>query len=63
MAIEDKIDGAKRLLDKVKVYNRLIIEDSLEPATIDDIKGNAKTLCDNVKVEIDNIKAEIGQWS
>jgi len=63
MAIKDRVDGAKRLLDKVSLYNRLVIENSLEQDTIDDMKGNAKDICDDVKAEIDNIKSEIDQWS
>lgn len=62
MVVEDRIEGVKRLLDKVRLYNKLVTEDSLEQATVDDMKGNAKTICDNVKAEIDSIKAEIDQW-
>lgn len=63
MAIKDRVDGAKRLLDKVNLYNKLVTENSLEEDTIDDMKGNAKALCDDVKTEIGNIKSEIDQWS
>lgn len=63
MAIGDRVDGVKRLLDRVHDYEHLIVADNFEPATIDDMKGNAKALCDAAKAEIDNIKSEINQWS
>lgn len=63
MAIEDRIAAVKRLMDKVVSYDHLITADSFEPDTIDDMKGNAKDICNTVKTEIDQIKAEIDQWS
>ena len=62
MAIEDRIIQVKHLLYRVSNYNRLVASDSFEPGTIDDMKGNAKSLCDQAKAEIDNIKSEINQW-
>lgn len=63
MTIEGRIDGVKRLMDRVHDYEHMIIADNFEPATIDDMKGNAKALCDAAKAEIDSIKAEIDLWS
>jgi len=62
MAIESKIEGVKRLLERIREYKRIVEADSFEPATVDDIKGNAKDLCDTAKSEIDDIKAEIDSW-
>lgn len=62
MSIESKIDGVKRLLERVRGYKRIVETDSLETATVDDMKGNAKGLCDTAKAEIDDIKAEIDSW-
>jgi len=61
--IASRIDGAKRLLDKIGTYNKLVVSDNFEPTTIDDMKDNAKDICDAVKAEVDQIKAEIDQWS
>lgn len=63
MAIEDRLERIRRLTDKIRNYNRLVLEDSLEPATIEDLKGNVEDLCGEIKVEADQIKAETGQWS
>jgi len=62
MAIESKIDGVKRLMERVHDYQHMIEADSFEPPTVEDMKGNAKDLCDAAKAEIDNIKAEIDSW-
>lgn len=63
MAVEDRIIQVKHLLDRVSNYNRLVTSDSFEAATIADMKGNAKEICDQVKDEITQIKSEIDQWS
>lgn len=62
MSIEDRMAAVKRLLDKVASYDHLITTDNFEPDTIDDMKGNAKDICNVAKTEIDQIKAEIDQW-
>jgi len=62
MAIEGRLERIKQLLNKVRVFDELVSDDNLEPATIDDIKGKAKDLCDATKSELDNIKAEIDNW-
>jgi len=62
MTIESRIDGVKRLMGRVHNYQHMVEADSFEPATVEDMKGNAKGLCDAAKVELDNIKAEIDSW-
>ncbi len=61
--MDDRIEQIKRLLERVSGYNRLIISDNFEGSTIDDMKGNAKDICDEAKDKIDEIKDEIDQWS
>ena len=63
MAIEIRLERIAKLVGRVRVYYKLVTEDSLEPPTIDDMKGNAKDLCDEIKTEADLIKNEIDQWS
>jgi len=62
MSIESKTDGVKRLLERVLDSKRIVDADNLETATVDDLKDNAKGLCDSAKLEIDNIKDEIDSW-
>ena len=62
MSIESEIDGVKRLLERVLEYKRIVEADSFAPATIEDMKSNAKDLCDSVKAEIDHVKDEIDSW-
>ncbi len=62
MTIEVRIERIRGLIDKIRRYNRLIVEDSLEPTTLDDMKGNVKDICDEIKTEADQIKAETDQW-
>lgn len=63
MGIDDRIEVIKQLLEKVRSYNRLIIYDNFEPLTVEDMKGNAKDICNQTKAELDEIKSEIDQWS
>lgn len=63
MTIEIRLERITKLVGKVRVFDKLVIEDSLEPATVEDIKGNAKDLCNEIKTEADLIKNEIDQWS
>jgi len=62
MAIEVRIERIRGLVDKMRRYNQLVVEDSLEPTTVANMKGNVKALCDEIKVEADQIKAELDQW-
>lgn len=62
MAIEARIKEIWVLLDRVKRYNDIITNDSFELHTIENMKGNAKAICDQIKDEVDNIKDEIDEW-
>ncbi|MBA7654303.1 hypothetical protein ES703_62180 [subsurface metagenome] len=62
MSIESRIDGVNRLLQRIRDYKRMIEADSFEPATVEDMKGNAKAMCDQAKDELDEIKNEIDSW-
>lgn len=62
MAIEDRIETVKALLKKLSNYNRIVVENNFEPSTITDIKKNAKSLCDDIKTEVKEIKDEINNW-
>ena len=62
MAIEVRVERIRGQIDKIRRYNQLVVEDSLLPATIEDIQGNAKDLCNEIKAEADLIKTEIDQW-
>lgn len=63
MAIENRVERIRKLLDKIRRYNQLVVEDSLELTTLSDLKGNVKDLCDQIKDEADQIKAEADQWA
>lgn len=63
MTIEIRLERIMRLVGKIRTYDKLVTEDSLEPATVNDMKGNAKDLCNGIKTEADLIKNEIDQWS
>jgi len=60
--IEIRLERILKLVGKIRVYDKLVTEDSLEPATVDDMKDNAKDLCDEIKTETDLIKNEIDKW-
>lgn len=63
MTIEIRVERIRGLIDKIRRYNRLVVEDSLEPTTLEDMEGNVDTLCDEIKAEADQIKVEAGQWT
>ena len=62
MAIEDRVERVKVLLDRIRVYNTLVHQNDFKPDTVGDMKGNAKEMCDEAKSEVDQIKVEVGQW-
>jgi len=62
MTIEIRLERIAKLVGRVRVYDKLVTEDSLQSATVDDMKGNAKDLCDEIKTETDLIKNEIDKW-
>jgi len=63
MMIGERIGRILDLLEKIRRYERVIAADNFEPATVADMKGNAKDFCDQAKAEIDQIKSEIDEWS
>ena len=63
MAIDDRIEQVRRLLERVRSYHRLLLADNFAPSSISDMKSNAKAICDQAKAETDGIKGEIDQWS
>lgn len=63
MSIEGKIAEVRATLDRLHSYQRMINAGNFEQATVDDMRGNAKDLCDDVKSIINQIKAEVNQWS
>ena len=63
MAIGQYIRDVNLLLDRVHKYDHIIQEDSLEEATVEDMAGNAKAICDEAKGKIDSIKDDIESWS
>ena len=62
MTIEIRLERISKLVGRVRVYDKLVTEDSLQSATVDDMKDNAKDLCDEIKTETDLIKNEIDNW-
>lgn len=62
MAVQDRLERISKLVDKIRRYNQLVVEDSLEPTTVVDMQGNVKDLCNEIKGEADQIKTEVGQW-
>ncbi|MBA7681076.1 hypothetical protein ES703_89404 [subsurface metagenome] len=62
MTIEIRLERISKLVGRVRVYDKLVTEDSLQSATVDDMKDNAKDLCDEIKTETDLIKNEIDKW-
>ena len=62
MSIADRVAHVRALLDKLQSYEHMIDANGFTTATVDDMKGNAKNLCDVIKADADNIKTEIDQW-
>jgi len=61
--IGDRIRAVKALLGRVEAYDNVVRGDGFTPATIVDMKDNAKAVCDDAKSELDEIKNEIDQWT
>lgn len=61
--IDNKVLSVIALLRRVQDYNNLVTNDGFAPATIVDLKSNAKDICDLAKSEIDAIKDLIDGWS
>ncbi len=62
MTIPENIDKVGVLLEKVRVFDRVVEDNDLEPNTVTDMKGNAKSFCDQAKTTINTIKSEINGW-
>jgi len=63
MSIESKIDEIATLLQMIKHYDLLIAANSFEESTIEDMQGNAKATCDDIKDDVTEIKTLIDSWS
>lgn len=63
MAVLDRILVMREKLDEVARYTQLVTTNSFTPETLDELKANAKSLCDEAKGELDFIKADIANWS
>jgi len=62
MTITEKVAQIRSKLDLLCNYQHMIDADNFEPGTVDDMKGNAKDICDVIKSLTDDIKAEIDNW-
>jgi len=61
--ITEMVARIRASLDRLHTYEHMIGGNNFENNTVDDMKGNAKDICDEIKTEIDSIKAEIDNWS
>lgn len=52
MAVEDRLAQVQTHLESLRRYARLVIADGFTPATLDELKTNAKSICDAIKAEI-----------
>ena len=60
--IAEMVARIRASLDRLHTYEQMIGGNNFENNTVDDMKGNAKDICDEIKVEIESIKAEIDNW-
>ncbi len=63
MTTEERIAAIRSLLDRLHTYKHVIEDGSLEPNTIEDMKVQAKELCNQIKAEADAVKAEVDSWA
>ena len=63
MAVEDRISQVLEQLERLRRYTRLVINDGFSDATLTELKTNAKTICDDIKAEVDQIKTDINGWT
>lgn len=63
MAIEDNIAQVRKRLDMISQYDYMVLNNSFEPDTITDMKGNAISVVDEIETEVAAIKVEINNWS
>lgn len=62
MAVLDRLVAVRAKLDEIARYTELVTRNSFTDDTLEELKGNAKSLCDEAKGELDLIKADIGNW-
>ncbi len=63
MNIEEYIAQVRSGLDRLSQYEHMIDANNFESDTVEDMKGNAEDICDQLKTIIDDIKAAVDQWS
>ena len=63
MTVEVRVERIRGLIDKIRMYNHLVVENSLESTTLEDMQSNVESICDEIKAEADQIKTEIDQWT
>jgi len=63
VAVEDRLAQVQTHLESLRRYARLVIADGFTPATLDELKTNAKSICDAIKAEINLIKTDIDGWT
>ncbi len=63
MSIEENVAQVRSGLDRLSQYEHMIDADNFESDTVDDMKGNAKDICDQLKARINDIKDAVDQWS
>lgn len=62
MALSERCARVLALLDRVKRYDAIVRNDSFSPDALNELRNNAKTIIEEAKVEIDQIKAEVDNW-
>lgn len=63
MTLNDSIAQVRKKLDMISQYDNMVSNNDFEPDTVDDMKGNAKDICAEIKSVVDDIKTEIDNWS
>ncbi len=63
MAVIDRAAIIRQKLEGLERYAQLVTSNSFTEETLDELKTNAQSLCDEVKAEADLIKTDIGEWS
>ena len=63
MTIQISIAKVRALLDRVAQYEHIVLDNNFEHDTITDMKGNARSICDEIRSDVNDIKNEINKWS
>jgi len=61
MSVEDRLGIVQQQIERTRRYVRLVIGNTFSPDTLDELKNNAKDLCDDAKAELDLVKNEIDE--